>query len=208
MISSFITSGDINRSLKELGINENQIINIEKSSECAEKEVFYSEPDPIDKIIKSPLESLLFVYRNKIHEMYNNTKSYLVNDIGIRLIFQDNDGVVIDDRDSPIYKLVPDSILFRSDDKIAIEFTISRDLIRSNIFGLVGKNVISIELYGYSNDVVPVLLSIIKLNNSFTINENSEFTIRYTIDFAMTNSTEATPHKYEPEEGTNNELRR
>lgn len=202
MISSFITSGDINKSLKELDISENQIINIEKSSECAEQTVYYSKPDSIDKIIKSPHESLLFAYKRKIHEMYNDTKSYLVNDIGIRFIFQDEDGVVIDDRNSPIYKIVPDSVLFRSDDKIAIEFTISRDLINSTAIGLIGKNVISLELYGYSNDAVPVLLSIIKLNNSFTINENSEYTIRYTIDFAMTNSTDTIPHKYkyEPEE--------
>ena len=46
MIKSFRTSGDVNKSLKELKIDDDQIINICKNDDCAEKTVYYKEGVP------------------------------------------------------------------------------------------------------------------------------------------------------------------
>ena len=46
MIKSFRTSGDVNESLKGLKIDDNQIINICKNDDCAEKTIYYKEGTP------------------------------------------------------------------------------------------------------------------------------------------------------------------
>ena len=168
MISGFITSGDINKSLKELGISENQIINIQESYECAEKTVYYKKPDDSDK-----KESIIDIIKNKNEEYYDKLKSYLIHDIGVKFI--------IENVETPTFSIQPDSVKFEKN-YIVIEIIIKPDLIPPV---MIDKNVTAVEIYGSDISHKPVLIT--RIEDSFRL-ESGYYKLQYEISLLCRNA--------------------
>ena len=172
MIESFKTSGNINRSLKDLNIDENQIINICKSESCAEKTVYYKKPDD------SREESIIDIIKNKNEEYYNDLKSYLIHDIGVKFI--------IENVETPTFSIQPDSVKFEKN-YIVIEIIIKPDLIPPV---MVDKNVTAVEIYGSDISRKPVLIT--RIGDNFII-KSDYYKLQYEISLLCRNAYSISP---------------
>ena len=167
MIESFKTSGNINRSLKDLNIDENQIINICKSESCAEKTVYYTKPDD------SKEESIVDMIKSKNEEYYNELKSYLIHDIGVKFI--------IENTETPTFSIQPDCVRFGINN-IDIELIIKPDLIPPV---MVDKYVTAVEIYGSDISHKPVLIT--RIEDSIRL-ESGFYKLQYNINLLCRNT--------------------
>lgn len=81
MIRSFIAFGDVNNSLKELKIDDNQIINICENDDCAEKIVFYKEGSPAYLPPISTVMTILENMKNNVLESIDLSKNDMDPDV-------------------------------------------------------------------------------------------------------------------------------
>ena len=173
MIDSFVTSNDINKEIKKRGISENQIINICKSEECAEQTVYYKKLDDSDK-----KESIIDMIKSKNEEYYDELKSYLIHDIGVKFI--------IENVETPTFSLQPDSVKFEKN-YIVIEIIIKPDLIPPV---MVDKNVIGVEIYGSDISHKPVLIT--RIGDNFII-KSDYYKLQYEISLLCRNAYSISP---------------
>ena len=170
MIDSFIAY-DIDKDIKERGISENQIINICKSDKSDGKTVYYKKLDD------SKERSIIDIIKNKNEEYYDELKSYLIHDIGVKFI--------IKSVETPTFSIQPDSVKFEKN-YIVIELTIKQDLIPPV---MIGKLVTAIEIYGRDISHKPVLITRIEDNfNPQYISSESSFALQYKIDLISRNT--------------------
>lgn len=172
MIDSFVTSNDIDKEIKERGISENQIINICKSEECAEKTVYYKKPEDDSK-----KESIIDIIKSKNEEYYDELKSYLIHDIGIKFI--------IENVETPTFSIQPDSVKFEKN-YIVIEIIIKPDLIPPV---MIDKNVTAVEIYGSDISHKSVLITRIEDNfNPLYISSESSYVLQHKIELISRNT--------------------
>lgn len=172
MIDSFVTSNDIDKEIKKRGISENQIINICKSEECDEKTVYYTKSDD------SKEKSIIDMIKSKNEEYYNELKSYLIHDIGVKFI--------IENTETPIFSIQPDSVKFEKN-YIVIEIIIKPDLIPPV---MVDKNVTAVEIYGDDISRKPVLIT--RIGDNFII-KSDYYKLQYEISLLCRNAYSISP---------------
>ena len=166
MIDSFIAY-DIDKEIKKRGISENQIINICKSETSDGQIVYYKKLDD------SKEESIIDIIKNKNEEYYNELKSYLIHDIGVKFI--------IENIATPMFSIQPDSVKFEKN-YIVIEIIIKPDLIPPV---MVDKNVIGVEIYGSDISHKPVLIT--RIGDNFII-ESDYYKLQYEISLLCRNA--------------------
>ena len=168
MIDSFVTSNDIDKEIKKRGISGNQIINICKSESCAEKTVYYKKSDESNK-----KESIISMIKSKNEEYYNELKSYLIHDIGVKFI--------IENVETPTFSIQPDSVKFEKN-YIVIEIIIKPDLIPPV---MIDRFVTAVEIYGSDTSCKPVLIT--RIEDNFRI-ESGYYKLQYEISLLCRNS--------------------
>ena len=178
MIDSFVTSNDIDKEIKKRGISENQIINICKSESCAEKTIYYKKTVYYKKPDDSKEESIIDMIKSKNEEYYDELKSYLIHDIGVKFI--------IENVETPTFSIQPDSVKFEKN-YIVIEIIIKPDLIPPV---MIDKNVIGVEIYGSDISHKPVLIT--RIEDSFRV-ESGYYKLQYEISLLCRNAYSISP---------------